>query len=167
MPQNVRETAVFVPVLAQMLTRPGRGEGSAPGLGVRVMGCARGRGRGKNGYRITLWSAGALPGKILLRLPGACCIIPARICETVRRFSVLLAQPGQMSARQGLQASPPRAGASCACGAPSVCEANLAAGRIYSARGREGKGFPQDGTSCGRNWRDNLNLIHNFGYRDE
>ena len=25
---------------------------------------------------------GALPVKILLRLPGACCIIPARICET-------------------------------------------------------------------------------------
>ena len=157
--------------MRQMLTHPGRGAGSAPGYapgcGVRVMGCARGRGRGENGYRITLRSAGALPGKILLRLPGACCIIPARICETVRRFSVLLAQPGRMSARQGLQASSPRAGASCACGAPSVCEANLAAGRIYSARGREGKGFPQDGTSCGRNWRDNLNLIHNFGYRDE
>ena len=77
--------------MKQMLTRPGRGEGSAPGFGVRVMGCVRGRGRGENGYKITLWSAGALPGKILLRLPGACCIIPARIRETVRRFSVLLA----------------------------------------------------------------------------
>ena len=29
---------MFAPVLAQMLTRPGRGEGSAPGFGVRVMG---------------------------------------------------------------------------------------------------------------------------------
>ena len=38
LPQNVRGTAVFAPVLAQMLTRPGRGEGSAPGFGVRVMG---------------------------------------------------------------------------------------------------------------------------------
>ena len=37
-PQNVRETAVFAPVLAQILTHPGRGEGSAPGFGVRVMG---------------------------------------------------------------------------------------------------------------------------------
>ena len=77
--------------MRQMLTCPGRGEGFVPGFRVRVMGCARGRGRGENGYRITLWSAGALPGKILLRLPGACCIIPARIRETVRRFSVLLA----------------------------------------------------------------------------
>ena len=77
--------------MKQMLTRPGALQGSAPGLGVRVMGCARGRGRGKNGYRITLWSAGALPGKILLRLPGACCFVPARICETVRRFCKLLA----------------------------------------------------------------------------
>ena len=105
LPQNVRETAVFAPVLAQMLTRPGtlqgRGEGSAPGFGVRVMGCARGRGRGENGYRITLWSAGALPGEILLRLPGACCIIPARIRETVRRFSVLLAQPGRVKLCDG------------------------------------------------------------------
>lgn len=87
--QNVRETAVFVLVLVQMLTRPGRGEGSAPGFGVRVMGCVRGRGRGVNGYRDMVRSAGALPGKILLRLPGACCIIPARICETVRRFCKL------------------------------------------------------------------------------
>ena len=93
LPQNVRETAVFAPVLAQMLTHPGRGEGSAPGCapgcGVRVMGCVRGRGRGENGYRITLRSAGALPGKILRLRPGACCFVPARICETVRRFSVL------------------------------------------------------------------------------
>ena len=70
--------------------------GAGCGFRARVWGegdgvVRRGRGRGKNGYRITLWSAGALPGKILLRLPGACCIIPARICETVRRFSVLLA----------------------------------------------------------------------------
>ena len=43
--------------MKQMLTRPGALQGSAPGLGVRVMGCARGRGRGKNGYRITLRSA--------------------------------------------------------------------------------------------------------------
>ena len=31
---------------------------------IWVMGCARGRGRGENGYRITLRSAGALPGEI-------------------------------------------------------------------------------------------------------
>ena len=85
--------------MKQMLTRPGRGEGFAPGFGVRVMGCARGRGRGENGYRDMVRSAGALPGKILLRLPGACCIIPARIRETVRRFSVLLAQPGRVKYR--------------------------------------------------------------------
>ena len=94
--QNVRETAVFVLVLVQMLTRPGRGEGSAPGFGVRVMGCVRGRGRGVNGYRDMVRSAGALPGKILLRLPGACCIIPARICETVRRFCKLQSQSGRV-----------------------------------------------------------------------
>ena len=78
--------------MRQMLTCPGRGEGFVPGFRVRVMGCARGRGRGENGYRITLWSAGALPGKILHELPGMCCIIPARIRETVRRFSVLQSQ---------------------------------------------------------------------------
>ena len=100
-PQNVRETAVFAPVLAQILTHPGtlsgRGEGSAPGFVVRVMGCVRGRGRGVNGYRDMVRSAGALPGKILLRLPGACCIIPARIRETVRRFSVLQSQQRPIS----------------------------------------------------------------------
>ena len=80
-----------MPVLAQMLTRPGRGEGSAPGFGVRVMGCARGRGRGENGYRITPRSAGALLGKILCLRPGVCCFVPARIRETVRRFCKLLA----------------------------------------------------------------------------
>lgn len=47
LPQNVRGTAVFAPVLAQMLTRPGRGEDSAPGFRVRVMGCAGKRERGK------------------------------------------------------------------------------------------------------------------------
>ena len=83
--------------MRQMLTCPGRGEGFVPGFRVRVMGCARGRGRGENGYRITLWSAGALPGKILHELPGMCCIIPARIRETVRRFSVLLAQQRPIS----------------------------------------------------------------------
>ena len=51
--------------MRQMLTCPGRGEGFVPGFRVRVMGCARGRGRGENGYRITLWSAGALPGEML------------------------------------------------------------------------------------------------------
>ena len=73
---------MFAPVLAQMLTHPGRVEGSAPGVGVRVMGWYGGEEGEGYGYRITLWSAGALPGKILHRLPGACCIIPARICET-------------------------------------------------------------------------------------
>ena len=82
LPQNVRETAVFVPEYEANADAPGCAPGCAPGFGVRVMGCVRGRGRGENGYRITLWSAGALPGKILLRLPGACCFVPARICET-------------------------------------------------------------------------------------
>ena len=93
LPQNVRGTAVFVLVLAQMLTHPGRGEGFAPGFGVRVMGWCGGEEGEGYGYRITLWSAGALPGKILRLRPGACCFVPARIRETVRRFSVLLAQP--------------------------------------------------------------------------
>lgn len=97
LPQNVRGTAVFAPVLAQMLTHPGRVEGSAPGFRVRVMGCARGRGRGVNGYRDMVRSAGALPGKILHELPGMCCIIPARIRETVRRFSVLQSQQRPIS----------------------------------------------------------------------
>ena len=79
----------------QMLTHPGtfpgQGAGSAPGFRVRVMGWYGGEEGEGYGYRITLWSAGALPGKILHELPGMCCIIPARIRETVRRFSVLLA----------------------------------------------------------------------------
>lgn len=57
--------------MKQMLTRPGALQGSAPGLGVRVMGCARGRGRGVNGYRDMVRSAGALPGDIL-ELRGRC-----------------------------------------------------------------------------------------------
>ena len=93
--------------MRQMLTCPGRGEGFVPGFRVRVMGCARGRGRGENGYRITLWSAGALPGKILHELPGMCCIIPARIRETVRRFSVLQSQPGRIRTPEKGNLCPP------------------------------------------------------------
>ena len=96
--------------MRQMLTHPGRGAGSAPGCapgcGVRVMGWYGGEEGEGYGYRITLWSAGALPGKILLRLPGACCIIPARIRETVRRFSMLLAQPGRIRRKRAVSGIP-------------------------------------------------------------
>ena len=67
---------MFAPVLAQMLTHPGRVEGSAPGFGVRVMGCARGRGRGvpDDGTESVTGGVaerGALPGDIL-ELRGRC-----------------------------------------------------------------------------------------------
>ena len=61
-----------------MLTHPGTlhvwGEGDGVCEGKRERGTG-------NGYRITPRSAGALPGKILLR-PGVCCFVPARIRET-------------------------------------------------------------------------------------
>ena len=141
--QNVRETAVFVLVLVQMLTRPGRGEGSAPGFGVRVMGCVRGRGRGVNGYRDMVRSAGALPGKILLRLPGACCIIPARICETVRRFCKLQSQSGRVKEGAGAFRHPHSSlafplGGRCPSAHTGADEGAVFAGRIGRA-GAEGE----------------------------
>ena len=89
---------MFAPVLAQILTHPGRGEGSAPGFGVRVMGCARGRGRGvpDDGTESVTGGVaerGALPGDILDQPAPSrfASSDAARIRETVRRFSMLLA----------------------------------------------------------------------------
>ena len=129
--------------MRQMLTCPGRGEGFVPGFRVRVMGCARGRGRGENGYRITLWSAGALPGKILHELPGMCCIIPARIRETVRRFSVLQSQSGRVKEGAGAFRRPHSSlafplGGRCPSAHTGADEGAVFAGRIGRA-GAEGE----------------------------
>ena len=60
--------------------------GCAPGFRARARGEGDGVCKGKREREkwIQDYAAerGALPVKILLRLPGACCIIPARICET-------------------------------------------------------------------------------------
>ena len=90
--QNVRETAVFVLVLAQMLTRPGRGEGSAPGFGVRVMGWyggEEGEGcrmmvrralrealRSAVRSRVIFWTSPLHPDLLLLMRPGY-----VRLCD--------------------------------------------------------------------------------------
>ena len=103
----------------------------------------RGRGRGENGYRITLRSAGALPGKILLRLPGACCIIPARIRETVRRFCKLQSQSGRVKEGAGAFRRPHSSlafplGGRCPSAHTGADEGAVFAGRIGRA-GAEGE----------------------------
>ena len=76
--------------MKQMLTRPGALQGSAPGLGVSD-GVCEGKREREKWIQDYAAERGALPGKILRLRPGACCFVPARIRETVRRFSVLLA----------------------------------------------------------------------------